>query len=398
MNLSPATKKQRHGAMVVLVAILLIPLLAMVAFAVDIAWIVTTRTQLQNAADSAALAGAEPLMQGYVLYYLPGQTQQSTILSNTLTSARTAARNYASYNSAGGVSSLTLNDNDIEFGYTDSSNNYTPMSSSTTFFPNTIKVLLRRDSTANGSLKLFFGPVLGTNTTDVKATAAATIYTGTVDSFTNPMNQNVFVLPMTYDVNHWNSFLQTGQGPDGTTDNGANGAPQLQVYPSIKFVGDFGLLSLDQSNDGASAISSWINNGVSSSDLQNEYNAGLLPLSSHPPLTWDWKGDSGLRTSDIQTLQGEIGNTYLLPLFNPVNNGSIDPTLYAAGVRQGTNYLYDIVQFVAITITYVDNFGVHVQPSAMVVPNGIFTNVTPAATPTATSPLITTFTAPKLSQ
>jgi Flp pilus assembly protein TadG len=394
----PSRPERRRGAVAVLVALLLIPLLAMIAFAVDMAWIVLTKTDLQNASDSAALAGAGQLMNGYVQYYLPGQTQQSTILSNTLASARAAAKQYAGYNGAGGVNSLTLNDGDIEFGFTDGQTNYTPMSGNTTFFPNTVKVTLRRDSQANQPLALFFGPAIGTSTVNVQTSAAATIYSAQVDSFQSNLNQNLMIIPMTYDVNHWNSFLNTGQGPDGSTDTAANGAPQLQVYPSIKFTGNFGLLSLDQGNDGASTISGWISNGVSSSDLQNEYNANLLPLSKHASNTWDWKGNPGLKTSDIHTLEGEIGQSYLLPLFKPVDNGVPDPSTYAAGTGNGSHYYYDIVQFVAITITYVDNKGVHVQPSAMIVPQGIFSSVTPAATPTTGSPLITTFTTPKLTQ
>jgi hypothetical protein len=43
----------RRGAIVPLTACLLIPLLALVAFAVDIAWITHTHNELQSAADAA---------------------------------------------------------------------------------------------------------------------------------------------------------------------------------------------------------------------------------------------------------------------------------------------------------------------------------------------------------
>jgi Flp pilus assembly protein TadG len=375
----------------------MIPLVGMVAFAVDIAWMVNSEAELQNAADAAALAGSNSLMSGYVQYYLPGQTQQTTILNTAMTNARTVAKQYASYNAAGGVKSLVLNDSDIEFGYTDSNNNYTPLSQYSGY-PNTVKVTLRRDSQANGALNLFFGPAIGTPTTNLQAKAAATIYAGVIDNFRSNPNPNIRILPMTYDINHWNSFLQTGQGPDGSTDTAVNGAPQLQIYPSIKFTGNFGLLSLDQGNDGASTIAGWINNGVPASDIQQEINANLLPLSAHPASTWDWKGNPGLKTSDIHALESQVGYTYLLPLFKPYNDGSSDPSQYAAGTGNGSHYYYDIVQFVAVTITYVDNSGVHVQPSAMIEPNAIFSSVSPASPPTSSSPLVTTFAAPKLSQ
>src|SRR5262249_21276070 len=109
---------------------------------------------------------------------------------------------YAGYNRAGDVASLALDDSDIEFGYTDSSGAYTAQYrytnggyaslSSLSSFPNTVKVTLRRDNTPssgsgeptpNGPLGLFFARVLGINSVNLTASAAATIYTGVVDAF-----------------------------------------------------------------------------------------------------------------------------------------------------------------------------------------------------------------------
>jgi Flp pilus assembly protein TadG len=415
-----AQKSDRKGAVTPLVALLLIPLLAMAAFAIDIGWIVLAQSDLQNAADATALAGAQQLIgqeqlnstsglyslkNGYADYYAPGvlPTQQATILSTATAAAKTSAKNFASYHSAGTVSALALNDSDIEFGFTDSSGNYT---ASPTYagYPNTIKVVLRLDSQANGSLPLFFGPVLGTKTSDIAVTASATIYTGTVNSLNINPNYRSRILPMTYDVNDWNTFLQTGLGPDGADPAGpaANGAPQLQVYPSTKDTGNFGLLSMDQSSDGASTIAGWIDSGVPSTDLQQELNDHLLPLSSHDSTKWDWKGNSGLKTDDIHALSSHVGDVYLIPLFKPYNPGVPLPTTYAAGTGNGTNYDYNIVKFAAVRISYVDDGGtksVHVQPAAYIDPNAIFSNVTPAAAPPLlSSSLVTTFTSPKLTR
>ena len=59
---------------------------------------------------------------------------------------------------------------------------------------------MRRDSSANGSLGLFFGPVLGKSTTDLTAVAAATIYTATANGFKNVSGFRAGLLPVTYDV------------------------------------------------------------------------------------------------------------------------------------------------------------------------------------------------------
>src|SRR5438477_6333068 len=115
------TRTRREGAIAPLTALLLIPLLGMIAFAVDLGWITHTQNELQAAADAAALAGAAQLTDGFVQYYTPGQTsaQKTTILNNAKATASTYAKNYANSNKAGDVSSLTLQDSDIEFGFTD---------------------------------------------------------------------------------------------------------------------------------------------------------------------------------------------------------------------------------------------------------------------------------------
>src|SRR5690242_5705561 len=120
-----ATTADRRGVIIPLAAIMMVFLLGMVAFSVDMAYVVLVKTELQHTADAAALAGVQPLIDGYVTYNLPLQVaNQSTILSTALTNARAKAKEYAGYNKAGGVS-ITLNDADIEFGYLDSKGTYT---------------------------------------------------------------------------------------------------------------------------------------------------------------------------------------------------------------------------------------------------------------------------------
>jgi Flp pilus assembly protein TadG len=390
-----AYAKKRHGAIAPLAAVLMIFLIGMIAFAVDIGWIVLSKTNLQNTADSAALAGADPLMNGYVQYNLTTDpTVQATVLSTALASARTYAKQYASYNSAGGVSSLTLLDSDIEFGFLDQNNNYTPMPTYTGF-PNTIKVTMRLDSNANQPLSLFFGPALGTRQTNVIATASATIYNGVVNNFST--NSNVGMLPLTYDVNAWNNFLKTGKDPDGNSSKDANGVPQIQVYPtSTNNPGNFGQLSLNDSHVGASTERGWVDNGMAPSDVKSLQAANLIPLSNHPGNTWDWQGDTGFKASLVMDINNYVGKSFLLPLFQPVIS---NPLLYQAAVGQGANTFYDIVAFVGVTIVQPSssNSQVVIQPAAVIDPNAVFLpgSVVPAGT---SSQLITTFTTPKLTR
>ncbi len=428
MILSPTRVARRRAAIAPLTAILLIPLLALTAFAVDMGYIVLIQSDLQNAADSAALAGSNKLMNGYVQYNLPGQSSanQSSILSSSESSASASAQQFAGLNNAG-VTGLTLLSSDIQYGFTDASGNYTAYSADSTLYPNTIKVTLRRDNTANTPLGLFFGPAVGTSSVNLTASAAATIYAANINSFANTSSIGLAMLPMTYDVNAWNSFLATGQDPDGNTTLDANGNPEITVYPSVKDTGNFGLLGLDDQHAGASTVSSWITSGLTQTAVQDLLSNSasdetpLIPLSQHNPNilpsastdgmgSWNWLGDTGLKTSVIQTIETYVGGTYLLPLFTPLDPGTeagatyvpgISPP-YTAGNGEGSHYYYNIVQFVSVTITADNGHSVVVQPSATVLNPSwvIMSSVVPAGTGTgaASTTGATTFALPKLTQ
>jgi len=402
----------RRAGIAPLTAILLIPLLAVVACAVDLGWVVLIQSDLQNAADSAALAGSGKLMNGYVQYNLPGQASKATILSTTEAGATAAAQQFAGYNNAG-VTGLTLLGGDIEYGFTDANGNYTANAAG---FPNTIKVTLRRDSSANTPLGLFFGPAVGLSSVNLKATAAATIYAANIDNFQNTSSLQLGLLPVTYDVNSWNNFLATGQDPDGNVSTDSSGNPDISVYPSVKDTGNFGLLGLDDAHAGASTVSSWITNGFTQTDYQSllsnsagdqtplvplsQHNANILPAVATDGMgSWNWVGDTGMKTSVLHTLEGYVGNTYLLPLFKPLNGAA--GSSYTAGNGNGSHYYYNIVQFVSVKLIYVDNKSLMVEPSAQVLNfNQVISQgaATPAGTGSSSTTLATTFAPPKLTQ
>ncbi|AKM01897.1 TadG family pilus assembly protein [Burkholderia pyrrocinia] len=54
--------ERQRGSVALFFLLFLIPLLSFGALAIDIAWVATVRNQLQNAADAAALAGADAMM------------------------------------------------------------------------------------------------------------------------------------------------------------------------------------------------------------------------------------------------------------------------------------------------------------------------------------------------
>jgi len=392
MKCSRKTGSSRRGAVAVLVAVLLIVFFALMAFAIDVGWMYLTKAELQDAADSAALAGASQFAGGYVQYNLPGQAPQQSILSTSESTASSFAQQFSAANSAGGVCSLTLNAADIQFGFTDSNGNYTTPCSG---YPNTIKVTVRRDSSANGPLELFLATVLGMSQTTMTATAAATATAGNISSFNPGLGLNSLLLPVTLDVNQWNQFMATGQSPDGNTYYGPNGAPQLQVYPSPgNAPGNFGLICPGPPASSAPQFSNWITNGPSPSDLQYLLSNGLAGASWLSPE--EWAGGPGLKSYLTSAFQGIIGEPRLLPVFEPVSTSP-----YQAASGSGSNSYYQVVGFVGVVITSVSgngsNMNISVQPAAVEDPTAVYDYSTVAPLGT-TSSVMTTAAPAQLSQ
>ena len=175
---------------------------------------------------------------------------------------------------------------------------------------------------------------------------------------------------MALDINAWNTFIQTGVSSDGAVKSSANGAPQLQVYPSPNLApGNFGMLSLDDSSNSSSAISGWISNGLTDTEITDLNNSNLMPLPQPNPNLWDWKGAPGFKSSDLNSLP--VGQTFLLPVFEPVvgmpgatyeaaigaTYQSTDKSVGGPDVGDGgvgQNAYYNILKFVGVQITQLD--------------------------------------------
>jgi hypothetical protein len=140
----------RRGSVLVLSAVLMVILLGVVAFAVDLGYIMLVRTQLQTAADSAALAAAGTL-------------------SGTDSEIIAAAQQFAGYQKVGGVP-VTVASDDLVFGTWDANAmTFTPSAT----VGNAVRVITRvNDGTGNN--RLFFGRVLGVDRFATEASAIAT--------------------------------------------------------------------------------------------------------------------------------------------------------------------------------------------------------------------------------
>ena len=156
---------KRRGAMLVLVCAMMVVLLGMVAFAVDIGFVVTNKTQLQSAADSAALAGASTLVEN--------ATIEQTV---------TSAKNYSVSNAPGAHTTITVGN------WNPTSLTFTPDDES----PNAVRAVVQRTEAKGNPAPSFFGKVFGHDHFDVKAESIAVGATYSV-AYSNYYTTSVYV-------------------------------------------------------------------------------------------------------------------------------------------------------------------------------------------------------------
>jgi Flp pilus assembly protein TadG len=435
---------RRRGATIPLFAILCVPLLGMLAFSIDIGWIALVKTDLQTAADAAALAGAEKLQALYVNSLtadLPGsQTPPGTFLTTATTNTGTpdcpmyTAEQFAKYNKAGNVS-INVRDQDVSFSFLDANGNFKQNYWAVGLvggFPNSITVTTRRDNLQNTPVSLFFGPIFNFYKKELEATATATIYSGDVTSLQviqgvtlqSPIRPHI--LPVALDMNIWTTFYKTGMSPDGQIHLAANGMPELYVYPigpqtpiygqPTNTPGSFGLIDVGPPANNSPAFRTWISNGQTPNDINYLISNSLVPVSMPGPASApgpkNWKVGPGLTSTLQSNFYGEMFVPNLIPLFIPASAPagvqSQSAGSYVAASGTGSGATYAIVGFAGVAVSQADgsggNMNISIQPSALVDPTAYIQNPRPAGTQvsqfgtTINNPVITTFISAKLTQ
>jgi hypothetical protein len=336
-------RSPRRGATLLLAALLMVLLLAVVAFAVDIGRIVLVRTQLQVAADSAALAAASEV-------------------TDSLADRVAIAQRYADAHRAGGTA-VKLNAADVVFGVWDyQDRTYTASDS----LVNAIQVTARRDKSSGGRVPLLFGRVLGTSSSAVSAEAIAVIPDNFLGFRTPPSPGIQPILPFALDKATWDALL-AGSGSDALgwdpeskqVTAQADGTPEAKLFPiETGSGGNCGTVDIANDDNSTDTLVRQILGGISADDLA-QYG-GKLSLDFHGEL--QLMGNPGISAGVKDEIATIVGQTRIIPIFSNV-------------VDNGNNATYTIVQFAGIRILAVrltgSDKGVYVQPAAVKVEGGI---------------------------
>ncbi len=336
-------RKRRSGVVLVFITVLMVLLFALLAFAVDLGYLCTVRTELQRTADAGALAGAAAIYHPVATltsatYSLPPDPGQ----------ARHEARQFVQEN-PGAARSLDVDLNwpndssgDIVVGRLFYPADHTEPLDTTFDPPNTVRVrvALTADS-VNGVVPLFFTRVLGIADVEAGATATATVWYPAL-------------LPFTTSTANWES-LATGGGGDqfayqpgrGSLGVGAgpDGVPEIRMFPGPWNgegdlpPGNFGVIKIGPSGLVINTLRRQIDMGPSQADM--EVHGGQLTGGD------EVAGRTGLKSSskhaflggytDSRNFGGILGRVRQLPL-------------YERAVGNGNNCVFTLSRFVMVRV------------------------------------------------
>ena len=374
------SKTQRKGVITVFAALLSVVVLGMVAFAVDISYVLSCKEELQRSADSAALAAvweyAEQLSQGH----------SGTEATNA---GRAAVATYAGENHVAKSSlEVDLNesnsaDGEVVYGYISDFDDPNLTMTTTVGSPfNAITVELHRNEQRNGNLSLFFGPVLGVSGTGIKTKATAA-FIRDVKGFQVPNDGScIDILPYALDLDTWNAWMAGAAdddwtyNDDGTITPGADGELEVNLFPQgTGSPGNRGTVDIGGSNNSTNDIARQIVYGVSPEDLA--YHGGTLEFGIDGTLTLN--GDTGISAGVKDELASIKGQPRIIPIFSSVSGN-------------GNNADYTIVKWFGIRIVDVKLTGpmnkkhVTIQAAACI-SKGLIPSTTPGTSSYVYSPV-----------
>ena len=378
-------RQSRKGAITVLAAILSIVLVGMVAFSVDIGYVLSAKEELQRSADAAALASCWEYGQKLA----KGNTDEASVAA-----ARTNAASFAALNRVTG-SAMSLDPNtsnspsgDVVFGYisnfkdsqsafqTNSANGY-----------NAIRVRLRKDSSMNGEVPYFFGRVFGLEGQVLQSEAIAGMIRD-VSGFQAPANgENLDLLPYALDLVTWNEFV-ANNGSDNyrwnaTTkqiESGWDGLVEVNLFPQgTGSPGNRGTVDIGGSNNSTSDIARQILDGISTQDFQAHAAQGRsLEFNANGALYLN--GDTGISAGVKNELTAIKGKPRIIPIFESVTGN-------------GNNAEYKLVKWQGIRIMAVNLIGSMSQKHvtiqvAPVLANGVIPSTTTGTSKYVYSPVV----------
>lgn len=373
----------------VLVAVILVFLVAIAAFAIDLGYIATTKTELQSAADGAALAAAIELVDGLGTNPENSQSEMETV-------AKAAAVAVAQKNGNGDLSATYVDPaSHMRFGQATWNSSQNRWGKTWGATPATIvEVVTHRDvagsTQGDGALNLFFAPVMGKTTTNLSTNAVAGVLPGAGFKIPAGSTATFGALPIACDETSWDALLG-GTGTDsynynpsnGVVSSGGDGVKELNIYPDPNAnlpSGNRGTVDLGNPNNSANDLKRQILDGLNESDL-SYFPDNTIRTDTGPVIL---NGDTGISAGIKANLEAIKGQTRLMPIFTVVGSQQQATSGDMSGKKgSGNNVYYRVIKFVGVRIVFVELTGnnkrVIIQP-AMFSDSAVIASKAPIAT------------------
>jgi Flp pilus assembly protein TadG len=361
-NFTPS--RARRGNILVLTAFFMIMMVAFLAMGIDIGYLQNAKVELQKSADAACAAAAWELIDDGSL------TGAAINLSDDIVEARSKAVEYAAANlvcsSAPAVDPNTANvlNGDVVVGYL--SNPSDPTCTLDTTDPtkfNAVQVRVRRNSTENGEVPMFFGKALGMDSVATEATATAALLKN-LNGFKTPTNgDTIGILPFALDKQTWHNMLN-GSGTDSykwngganAVQSGGDGIREVNLFPQgTGSPGNRGTVDIGGSNNSTNDIKRQILSGISAADM--DALGKPLEFDGNGKLTL--QGDTGISAATKENLASIIGQTRIIPIFESVSGN-------------GNNAVYTIVEWAGVRVLDVKLTGAMTSKKLIVQPAHVF--------------------------
>lgn len=335
-------QQSRRGAISILAALLTIVLVAMVAFSVDIGYVLTAKEEMQRTADAAALAACWE----YGLQLSKDKTAPAAAQLARTSASQYAAKN-AVTNSPMNVDSNTANDvgGDVVFGYvSDLNSGADSFETNDASKFNAVHVRVRKDSSINGEVPYFFARVFGLQGQVLRAEATAAIVRNASGFRTPADGSNIDLLPFALDLQTWNSWVAGNGSDDWKWDPatkhvsaGSDGKLEINLYPQgTGSPGNRGTVDIGGANNSTADIARQILEGISPQDMQ-AFSDGGRTLEFDACGKLDLNGDTGISAGVKDELAAIIGQPRVIPVFSQV-------------MGPGNNAEYTIVKWIGIRI------------------------------------------------
>ncbi len=291
--------QSRRGVVAAKVALLLIPIMGFLALAVDYGYLLKVRTDLQTAADAAALAAVREL--------IPANHGAQNVAQ-----ARSMARSFVEANMGG---SFQVRDSDIQIGRYDPTTIYSNVQLLNNGTLDTVRITIRRDQNSNSPVGLFFARAIGIPNCNVAATATAVLQRS------SSLKVGGRALAFAVSKSVWDAHRV---GDQFQTYNG-----RVVDSSGQSISGNWGTVNLGAQNNSTSDLSAQIQNGLRQKDLNALKANGRIGDSTQIDTTQPMsvQGDPGLSSGMKSAVAAIHGQTRYIPIFDTVS-GSGNNTNY----------------------------------------------------------------------